>query len=140
MFFKHKAFSFLELLIVMAVLTLIFSLTIFGFQKLSYVSQQKIFFNQLLADVDQIRDLSRLDHQDRQIDFFADHYEIKILSQTVKSKPYPQFLSLKKGVSFSFSNLGIPKKSGTVVFVDQKGKIFQVILAPVTGRIRWEGL
>jgi type II secretory pathway pseudopilin PulG len=138
MFSKKKAFSFLELLLVLAVLMVILSLGVFSFQKLTGVTEQKIFFNQLLYDMDAMRDLSRLDHQDRQIDFWSERYEIKIASQIVKTKHYPKSLTVKSIQTFAFASSGIPKKSGTVSFWNQHNQNFLIILAPVTGRVRLE--
>jgi type II secretory pathway pseudopilin PulG len=135
---KKKAFSLFELLIATGLLIFILSLAIFSFQKMSSAGRQKIFFNTLLQEIDQMRDLTRLDHRDRHIDFLNNHYELRTEGQAAVVKPYPQSLTLKSPLSFSFSNLGIPKKSGTAVFYHQSGKTIQVILTPVTGRIRLE--
>jgi len=136
MLLKYRAFSFLELLIAIAILGVLMSVAVLPIQKLISTYQEKIFFNQLLYDIDAIRDTTRLNHSDGQIDFLNDYYEIKISGQSPVQKSYPKFLSLQSGGSLAFAVTGVPKKAGTITFYNKKGKIFQIVLAPVTGRVR----
>lgn len=136
----REAFSLLEFLIAIAILTILMSVAFSPLQKLLVSYQQKIFFNQLILDIDQLRDQVRLDHRDRQIDFLNDHYEIKLATQIEKKKNYPKTLILKSSISLAFAVTGIPKKSGTITFWDEHGKVYKMILAPVTGRVRLEVL
>lgn len=141
---KVKGFTAIELLAVMAIVSLLVALTLPGFnQALDYIKLRKDAV-ELSREIRLVRQRAIATQTSNQIRFYPYYHYYRTYQPTVNHRLddgikflYVSFPPDAQGwVLCRFNPLGVPAAGGTVALQNGKGQKLYVIVSPVTGRVR----
>lgn len=132
-----KGFTLIELVIILAIVSILFSITSLSFKNSNYYSAKKEL-QMIKKDLEFTRNLSMA--RAKESEFLIDENQYEITCGDFKEKKeFSKYLVLtSKGntKSFQFSKRGTPKfaGSGTIMFMI-KDKDYKITVEPVTGKV-----
>lgn len=142
-FSKNGGYTLIELIIVMAIIGILFSVSYPNFLKILSQYQLRSAANQLVTDMRWVRQESIYGRAKRvKIYFDKDENYYAILDTTIRREER----KLPKGVFFhdvplsnpllTFSLIGAPSEAGRIVLKNSYGDFCYIYFMPSTGRIR----
>jgi len=138
-----KAFTIVEILIVVLILSVLSGVSFFGFNVLKNSVDLNLSARQVIADMRLTQALAKAEHYPHQVIFYrgSNTYQIVNLENgdVMKNEKVADTVRFDGKELFIFSSSGNPVVggSGTLIISSFKGKMKKVVVAP-NGRIRFE--
>lgn len=135
LFHDKKAFTLLEILIVISILTTFLGAVIFPSRNLYRSYRNGSFVQSIIFELHNARFHARLSGEPAVASFKNSIFTVSIGEKRIVEKRL--YLAVQKDKSFTFLPSGLPLSPGTVLFLEANDKPGKIILSK-QGRIRYE--
>ena len=144
--FKHnKAFTIIELMVVIVILGTVSYLPLNNINSLTEHILLRSEVKKLVSYLLQTRHWAVNNHQISGIRFNKSNQKYEIFTDTISKKNYqlPPEITLKE-VNLSFGNQAVEFQptgtclGGNIILSNQQGQSYQITIYGTTGRVRWE--
>lgn len=139
----RKAFTIIEILVVILIISLISGFAYFGFTSMKQSLDVRNAAQQVLLDIRLAQDMAKTAHYPHQIEFFRKGNEYQIVNlyndDIIKKEKVPDTVRFDGKEIFIFSASGNPVVggSGTLLIQNLRNKTKKIVVSPY-GRIRIE--
>lgn len=133
-----RGFSLLEVLVTLGILALLFAVILPNF---SYVQdkKEKMKMEEMTTNLLRARRLALEGHVPIQAQFKRENYGLYKKSTCLFSEDYGESLQLiSEEAGIRFTSTGRPDNTARSLIFKGKRKAYRLIVAPVTGQVRWE--
>lgn len=131
---KKKAFSLIELIIVLAIMSLFLSITFLKSGAYFKIKEKKEAQN-LLADINYCRQKSLSSTYDYKIEFVGNNYKIKKYGGYLVKDVDLYFLKAVSTYELRFKSTGPVVNAQTIKFISDNRE-YKIYISPIGGRIR----
>ena len=131
---KKKAFSLIELIIVLAIISMVLSIAFLKSGAYFKIKEKKEAQN-LLADINYCRQKSLSSGYDYKIEFIGNNYKIKKYGGDLVKDVDLSFLKAASTYTIRFKPTGPVVDAQTTKFISNNGE-YKIYISPIGGRIR----